>query len=107
MSIYNFADRHIGTRDNDIIDMLKTVGASSVQQLIQQTIPNSIYLPNKMNLPESLSQSRYIEQIKKIAQKNKNYRSYIGMGYFNTNTMRKPYISTSNYIKNMSKPNKV
>ncbi len=84
MSIYNFADRHIGPRDNDVVEMLKTVGASSVQQLIQQTIPNSIYLPNKMNLPESLSESRYIEQIKKIAQKNKNYRSYIGMGYFNT-----------------------
>ena len=37
-----------------------------------------------MNLPEALSESRFIEHMKGLAQKNKNYRSYIGMGYFNT-----------------------
>ena len=84
MSIYNFSDRHIGPSDNDISEMLEVLGASSIHQLIQQTIPKTIYLSNKMNLPESLSESRYIDLIKRIAQKNKNYRSYIGMGYFNT-----------------------
>ena len=84
MSIYNFSDRHIGSSDNAISEMLDTVGVSSIQQLIKQTIPQTIYLSDTMNLPESLSESRYIEQIKRIAQKNKNYRSYIGMGYFNT-----------------------
>ena len=84
MSIYNFSDRHIGPSDNDVSEMLDVLGASSIHQLIQQTIPQTIYLSNKMNLPESLSESRYIDLIKRIAQKNKNYRSYIGMGYFNT-----------------------
>ena len=84
MSMYRFSDRHIGPRDNDIVDMLKAVNASSLKQLIDETIPQKIHLDRKMNLPEALSESRYIDHIRSIAKKNKNYRSYIGMGYFNT-----------------------
>ena len=84
MRRYNFSDRHIGPRDNDISEMLEIVNASSIKHLIDETIPQKIHLVKKMNLPESLSENRFIEHIKKIAQKNKNYRSYIGMGYFNT-----------------------
>jgi glycine dehydrogenase len=64
--------------------MLSLVNASSIEQLINETIPEKIHLGREMSLPEALSESRFIEHMKGIAQKNKNYRSYIGMGYFNT-----------------------
>ena len=84
MSIDKFADRHIGPRRNDVKEMLSLVKASSIKQLINETIPAKIHLGREMNLPDALSESRFIEHMKGVAQKNKNYRSYIGMGYFNT-----------------------
>jgi glycine dehydrogenase len=84
MSIYNFSDRHIGPRDNDVFKMLEVVNASSIKELINETIPQKIHVKKQMNLPSALSESRFIDHMKSIAQKNKNYRSYIGMGYFNT-----------------------
>ena len=84
MSIGKFSDRHIGPRSNDVKEMLSQVNASSIEQLINETIPAQIHLNKEMSLPDALSESRFIEHMKGIAQKNKNYRSYIGMGYFNT-----------------------
>ena len=84
MSIGKFSDRHIGPRSNDFKEMLSQVNASSIEQLINETIPAQIHLDREMSLPEALSESRFTEHMKSIAQKNKNYRSYIGMGYFNT-----------------------
>ena len=84
MSIGKFSDRHIGPRSNDFKEMLSQVNASSIEQLINETIPAQIHLDREMSLPEALSENRFIEHMKSIAQKNKNYRSYIGMGYFNT-----------------------
>ena len=84
MSIYNFSNRHIGPSDNDINEMLEMVNVSSITQLIDETIPKKIHLKKQMNLPIALSEIRFIEHMKEIAQKNKNYRSYIGMGYYNT-----------------------
>ncbi len=84
MSIYKFSDRHIGPRANDVAAMLQSINVASVKELINQTIPAKIHLSSAMNLPEALSESRFVEHMKGIAQKNKNYRSYIGMGYFNT-----------------------
>ena len=84
MSIDKFSDRHIGPRSNDVKEMLSQVNASSIDQLINETIPAQIHLEREMSLPDALSESRFIEHMKGIAQKNKNYRSYIGMGYFNT-----------------------
>ena len=84
MSTGKFSDRHIGPRSIDFKEMLSQVNASSIEQLINETIPAQIHLDREMSLPEALSESRFIEHMKSIAQKNKNYRSYIGMGYFNT-----------------------
>ena len=50
MSIYNFSDRHIGPRDSDLPKTLKMVNASSIKQLIDETIPQKIHLEKKMNL---------------------------------------------------------
>ena len=84
MRVNKFSDRHIGPRCADIEKMLKLVNTDSLEQLISETIPDRIHLESEMNLPEALTESRFMEHMKRIAQKNKNYRSYIGMGYFNT-----------------------
>ena len=84
MRIDNFSDRHIGPRQIEIKQMLADINVSSLGELIRETVPPNILLQNSMSLPQALSENRFIEHIKGLAQKNKNYRSYIGMGYFNT-----------------------
>ena len=84
MSKYTFVDRHIGPRKAEIKEMLTAISYNSVEQLIEDTIPETIRLESDLNLPKAITESRYIEHIKSLAKKNKNYRSYIGMGYFNT-----------------------
>ena len=84
MKKYNFSDRHIGPREHDINSIMKDVGVKSIDELINQTIPKHIQLNSEMNLPKPLSENRFIEHMKELANKNKCYRSYIGMGYYNT-----------------------
>ena len=84
MKKYNFSDRHIGPRDHDIKSMMKSVNVKSISELIDQTIPHHIQLKSEMHLPNALSENRLIEHMKSLANKNKCYRSYIGMGYYNT-----------------------
>ncbi|MEJ6748957.1 MAG: aminomethyl-transferring glycine dehydrogenase [Flavobacteriales bacterium] len=80
----NFSDRHNGPNQEDVEKMLSVVGAKSVDELISQTIPSSIRLEKDLDLPSALSETRFLEYMQSLAKKNKNYRSYIGMGYFNT-----------------------
>ena len=84
MSKYTFQDRHIGPRETEKAKMLAAIDYNSVEDLIADTIPENILLESDLNLPKALTESRYKEHIQSLAQKNKNYRSYIGMGYFNT-----------------------
>ena len=80
----NFSERHNGLNESDINKMLKDIGVDSIDKLIDQTIPSSIKLNKSLDLPNALSESRFLEHMHSLAKKNKNYRSYIGMGYFNT-----------------------
>ena len=79
-----FSDRHNGPKQADVEKMLSVVNAKSVDDLISQTIPSSIRLDKDLDLPSALSETRFLEYMQSLAKKNKNYRSYIGMGYFNT-----------------------
>ena len=78
-----FIHRHIGPGSSDTAVMLEAIGASSLEQLIEETIPASIRLQNPINLPEGLTEQAFLKYIRKVASKNKVYRSYIGMGYYN------------------------
>ena len=80
----SFSERHIGPRANDKTAMLKELGLPSIDQLINETIPENILLEKSMDLPDALNESELLDHMKKIGRKNKNYRSYIGMGYYNT-----------------------
>src|SRR5678815_538381 len=81
-----FAHRHIGPRGDDLTAMLKEVGASSLDTLIDEAIPASIRLKAPLNLPEGESESTYLARLKTIATKNKVFRSFIGLGYADTLT---------------------
>ena len=66
--------------------MLKEVGASSLDTLIDEAIPASIRLKAPLNLPEGESESTYLARLRTIATKNKVFRSFIGLGYSDTLT---------------------
>ena len=79
-----FTYRHIGPRKNDAALMLKKIGARTFEELIDQTIPSSIRMENPLELPEGISEYEYFNSLKEIASRNKVYRSFIGLGYYNT-----------------------
>ena len=84
MNTNSFLLRHIGPRDQDVKNMLATIGVDSVNELIDQTIPSSIRLDEDLNLDEGLSEQEFLVHIKELAQKNKQFKTYIGLGYHNT-----------------------
>ncbi len=82
-----FADRHIGTSSNskDLKEMLDVIGVKSVDELISQVIPQSIRLKKPLNLPkEGMSEYEFAGHIRALADKNRQFRSFIGMGYYPT-----------------------
>ena len=84
MAFDKFVNRHIGPREYEISRMLKTVGAESLDGLIKETVPSSIMTDKPLHLPEAMSEFEYLKYIRKIGAKNKQYRSFIGMGYYGT-----------------------
>ena len=81
-----FKNRHIGINEADQQIMLETIGLSSIEELIAQTIPADIRLPKPLSLPAALSEQEYAEEIAHIASLNSINASYIGMGWYDTIT---------------------
>jgi glycine dehydrogenase len=79
----DFKNRHIGPSDQDTKEMLNKIGVSSIQQLIDETVPSQIKLNQSLHLPQPLSEFDYLNHINEIAQKNKLFKTYIGQGYYN------------------------
>src|SRR5437868_13826372 len=73
-----FVRRHIGPSPEDVQAMLETIGADSLQQLIDQTVPASIRLNRPLNIGEPRGEHELLNELKAIASKNKVLRSYIG-----------------------------
>jgi len=98
MLSHQFASRHIGISDDEEIKkMLEKIGVASLNQLIDETIPSEIRLKDKLNIPEPLTEPEYLKHIREIAQKNKVYKSYIGLGFYNTYT---PSVILRNIFEN-------
>ncbi len=92
-----FAPRHIGPDRAQIAGMLQTIGASSLQQLMESTVPESILRRDTMDLPAALSEQEALTKLRAIAAQNKVFRSYIGMGYYDTFT---PTVILRNVLEN-------
>ena len=81
-----FENRHIGPRSNDIEEMLKVIGVSDMDELIDQIVPSNIRLKEPLRLQKGLSERKYYRLILSLAAKNKVFNTYIGMGYYDTIT---------------------
>jgi glycine dehydrogenase len=64
--------------------MLEKVGASSLEELINQTVPESIQSKRALDLPKAKLESEFLADFKKLASKNKVFKSFIGLGYYDT-----------------------
>lgn len=84
MAMDKFVLRHVGPREHEIDSMLKAIGVSSLDELINQTVPSSIRLKTPLELEAPLSEYEFLNKMKAIASKNKIYRTFIGMGYYRT-----------------------
>jgi len=84
MKTDSFVLRHIGPSENEVNQMVKTIGVSSVDELINKTIPSDIRLATNLNLPKALSEFQYMSHIQELANKNKLFKNYIGLGYHPT-----------------------
>ena len=77
--------------------MLKTIGVNSMEELINQTVPESIRLDQPLDLGPGLSERQYYRKIHDLAQMNKVFNTYIGMGYYDTIT---PAVILRNVFEN-------
>ncbi|MEH1898469.1 MAG: aminomethyl-transferring glycine dehydrogenase [Nostoc sp.] len=93
----SFVPRHIGPNSDDIQLMLKVLGFPSLDALIDKTVPQTIRLKQPLKLPEAESEYAALVSLKKVAGKNQVFRSYIGMGYYDTIT---PPVIGRNILEN-------
>jgi glycine dehydrogenase len=78
-----FQSRHIGPRQHDMEAMLKAIGVRSIDDLIDQTVPQQIRLDGSLRLSSPVSEHEYLRTLREIASQNKVLTSYLGQGYFN------------------------
>ncbi|MEM5498418.1 aminomethyl-transferring glycine dehydrogenase [Paraglaciecola mesophila] len=93
----DFIRRHIGPSEAEMADMLEFVGAGSLDDLMQQTVPEGIRLPESLSVGESQTEAQALAYLKTVASKNQVNRSYIGMGYSDTLT---PNVILRNVLEN-------
>lgn len=96
-SFDTFAKRHNGISNEELGDMLAQIGVGSLDQLIDETVPDGIRLQGELDVPEAMTEHEYLQQLKTTAAKNKVYKSYIGMGYHGTIT---PAVILRNVFQN-------
>ncbi|MFN4289739.1 MAG: aminomethyl-transferring glycine dehydrogenase [Permianibacter sp.] len=92
-----FIARHIGPNADQTAEMLSTLGVKSLDELMQQIVPEQIRLNAPLALPAAKAEHEALAYLKKIASKNKLYKSFIGMGYYDTVT---PPVILRNVLEN-------
>ena len=93
----NFIKRHNGPTEADVEKMLKVIGVKSTEQLVDEIISPDIRLKNDLNIGRGMNEYECISHLKALGAKNKQFRSYIGMGYYNVIT---PGVITRNILEN-------
>ncbi|AOX03510.1 glycine dehydrogenase (aminomethyl-transferring) [Moorena producens PAL-8-15-08-1] len=92
-----FVNRHIGPNPDAIEQILNVLGISTIDSLIEQTVPAAIWLNQPLQLPAAQSEYAALAQLKEIASKNQVFRSFIGMGYYDCIT---PPVIQRNILEN-------
>lgn len=92
-----FIARHIGVNQAEQQALLQAVGANNMQDFINQTVPESVRMPQPLNLPESLPEHEALAKLRGLADKITVNKSYIGLGYYPT---RLPTVIQRNVLEN-------
>ena len=80
-----FVSRHIGTFGEEA-GLLEIIGCSSIQELIDKTIPKNIRLEAPLKLPPPIDEAELLQELKALSLQNQVFRSFIGQGYYGTHT---------------------
>ncbi|MFI2811635.1 MULTISPECIES: aminomethyl-transferring glycine dehydrogenase [Microbulbifer] len=92
-----FIHRHIGPDEAQIKEMLETLGVASLDELIEKTVPASIRKQDELALDDAVNEEEALGELRQLAQRNKIYRTFIGMGYHDTIT---PNVILRNVLEN-------
>ena len=93
----DFKQRHIGPNESEKQKMIDTIGVSSIEELIDQTVPKKIRLANDLKINEALSENDFLTHMSELSKQNKVYKSFIGLGYHETIT---PSVILRNVLEN-------
>jgi glycine dehydrogenase len=80
----DFVHRHIGPSPTDVTNMLETIEVSSMDELIEQTVPNAIRQRAPLDLGPALSETEVLQKLRRMGSRNKVLTSLIGQGYYGT-----------------------
>lgn len=92
-----FTARHLGPRESDFAAMLKQVGATSIDQLIDETVPKAIRMKKSLDLPEGQTEAAVLARAWQLASSNKVMKTFLGQGYHGTFT---PPVILRNILEN-------
>jgi len=79
-----FEFRHNGPDAQQQATMLNAIGVKSLDELIDKTVPENIRIRKPLSLPKAQNEHLFLREFRKLASQNKVYRSFIGMGYYDT-----------------------
>jgi len=92
-----FESRHNAIKSSDLQVMLESIGAESLDKLIDETVPPHIRLKEPLQLPKAKSEHQFLEDFRTLATKNKLFKNYIGLGYYDCHT---PGVIQRNILEN-------
>jgi len=92
-----FVFRHLGPREDEIVQMLKSIGYQSLEELTHAVVPQSIRIDRLLNLREGITEEEALDELKLLASKNRLVKSFIGQGYYGTHT---PKVIQRNVLEN-------
>lgn len=84
MRSVTYQERHIGPNEHETKAMLKAIGVSSLDELIQRTVPQGIRSKHPLDVGPALTEREHLDNMRALGAKNKVFRSYIGMGFSGT-----------------------
>ncbi|MDT8325136.1 MAG: glycine dehydrogenase (aminomethyl-transferring), partial [Bacteroidota bacterium] len=92
-----FENRHIGPSVAEEQEMLRALDLSSLDALIDQTVPAHIRMTEPLDIPDGMGEHRYLETLAGLASHNRVWKSWIGLGYYGTHT---PSVIRRNIFEN-------
>ncbi|MDH3711137.1 MAG: aminomethyl-transferring glycine dehydrogenase [Cyclobacteriaceae bacterium] len=92
-----FHQRHNGPDEAQVHKMLQAIEVESLQDLIDETVPSDIILQHSLNIPNAMSESQFLHNFRRLVKKNKIFKSFIGLGYYNCHV---PTVIQRNILEN-------